>query len=202
MTIIIKSHLIQVRGQAVVEVLHGHLLIVNHCSLEVRGRDWPGGHNWLGDAGPEAPRAPVHAGRARLGGRAGDAGLAVSDQLHPAAHAVRAAGTEAALAAEDDRHGERASVEALTCRWWQAEVESLWWVRRRQKSGHFYRAEKVWSRAATTCGMQIMFLRLKGVYVCRQVEPQVLQLDRRLIDMKPVMKIIAFSSAVVWLKQV
>lgn len=47
-----------------------------------------------------------------------------------------------------------------------------------------------------------MFLRLKGVDVCKQVEPQVLQLDRRLIDMKPAMEIITFSSAVVGLKQV
>lgn len=41
----------------------------------------------LRDAGPVAPRTPVHAGRAHLERRGGDACLAGSHQLHPSSQA-------------------------------------------------------------------------------------------------------------------
>lgn len=142
MMMIIMAYLVQVWWQAVVEVLHGHLLVVDHCSLPVRGQRPGGGEGWLGDAGPVTSRAPVHAGRAPLQGPGGDEGLAASDQLHPLAQADSAAtgdavGAVAALAADRDRHGEMRWDDGgeLTWRWW-AELESLRGVLLPVTSGH------------------------------------------------------------------
>lgn len=96
----LKVYLLQVSGQTVVEVLHGVLLVIEQCILTIRGRS-PGGEDWLGDAGPVAPRAPVLAVRAVLDGAGGDAGATGSDQMQPPTHAAGAGDAAAAAGAGD-----------------------------------------------------------------------------------------------------
>lgn len=125
------AHLLQVGGQAVIEVLHGQLLIGDHCCLAARDQ-WPGGVDRLRDVAPETSRAPVHAGRAaRHGAGDGDAALAFSDRLHPAAQAESAAAGDAAgavaagLAGDRDRHGERWLWRWTLAYRWRPQLESL-----------------------------------------------------------------------------
>ena len=148
--IIIRAHLLQVWSQAVVEVLHGDLLVADHRDLRVVAH-WPGAEHGLGlgDAGPVASRAPVHAGRA-----AGEA--AAPAQLHRPAHAegagaaghaagaADAAGAEAALAADSGSHDDRRWIgrRRWPCGWCSA-VESLRGVPQLETAGHFY---KPWRR--------------------------------------------------------
>lgn len=125
------SYLVQVGGQAVVEVMHGQLLVGgDHHTVPVRSQSVGAEEGvGLGDAGPEAPRAAVHAGCPGQEGRGGHADRL--DELQPAAHAGGGGGD---AAAERDRHGWKESWK-LGCRWWE-KAESLRGVTVSESGGH------------------------------------------------------------------
>lgn len=76
MIIMIRTYCVQVRAQAVVEVLHHHLLITKYPDVTAQALG-PGGGVPVGlrDAGPAASGSSVHAGRTALKA-GGDAVLA------------------------------------------------------------------------------------------------------------------------------
>lgn len=101
------AYLLQVAGQAVVEVLHGKLLIVDHGgSAEGEGL------RRLRDASPEPPRASVHAGRAAPRSGDGDSGVAARDELHLPADAAAGASHGGGGAAAGDAAGAEAAALA------------------------------------------------------------------------------------------